>query len=91
MLPGGLEQARFFRGWPGLLWAMTLRSHRDFAGTIAILAAIGTSGFVIAAIARPLRPLVWLMAAATIAIDAGIVYVMYRAAVEIAMPAAGLM
>lgn len=91
MLPGGLDQARFFRGWPGLLWASSVRCHLDFPGSAGLLAAIGASGFFLSTFVRPLRPVVWLMVAGTIAIDAGIVYVMIRTALEATARNAGIM
>jgi hypothetical protein len=91
MLPGGLDQARHFRGWPGLVWVLAVHCHRDFAGTVAILAAIGGLGLVMATLARPLRPIVWLMAAGVIAADAGIVYVTLRTSIEATAQNVGIM
>jgi len=82
MLPGGLPQARMFRGWPGLVWAAAVQSHDNFAGSMLVLCIIGGAGFFISTFARPLRPIVWLMVVAVIAIDAGIVYVTLRTAIE---------
>ena len=90
MLPGGLEQARFFRGWPGLVWGLSVRSHRDFATVAGTLAALGVAGFAVSVLARPLRPIVWLAALATVAADAGIVYVTLHTAYGVTMHAAGL-
>lgn len=90
MLPGGLDQARFFRGWPGLVWASSVRCHRDFPGVAAVLAVIGGVGLLLSTVVRPLRPIVWLMAVATIAIDAGIVYVTLRTAIEATAQSAGM-
>lgn len=90
MLPGGLDQARFFRGWAGLVWAMAVYCHRDFPGTVAVLAAIGGVGFFVSTFMRPLRPIVWLMAVAAIGIDAGIVYVTLRTAIEATAQNAGM-
>ncbi len=90
MLPGGLEQAGFFRGWAGLLWSMAVACHRDFAGVVAILAGIWFTGFFLSTFLRPLRPLVWLMVLAVIAIDGGIVYVMARTAIEATAQSAGI-
>ena len=85
MLPNGLAQANTFRGWPGLVWSIAVHCHRDFAGTVGILGGIGLVGFLISTFARPLRPLVWLMAAAAVAADAGIVYVTIRTAAELTL------
>lgn len=90
MLPGGLNQASTFRGWAGLVFAVALEAHRNFVGTVGFLCAIGAAGFLIATFARPLRPIVWLMAVAVIMIDAGIVYVTLRAAVEATAMQAGI-
>ncbi len=91
MLPGGLDQARTFRGWPGLVWALAVACHRDVFGVVATLAGIAVAGFWLSMFVRPLRPLVWLMVVGTIAIDAGIVYVTLRAAIEATAQNAGLM
>lgn len=91
MLPGGLTQAQTFRGWPGLIWTLALQCHRNFATALFWLVAIGATGFVLAIFARPLRPIVWLMALATILIDAGIVYVTLRTAIEATAMQAGIM
>lgn len=90
MLPGGLNQARFFHGWAGLLWNMALRTHYDFPFTLTVLIGIGLIGFVLSAAAKPLRPLVWLMAAAVIGINAGIIYVTLRTAIEAIAAKAGM-
>ncbi len=82
MLPGGLDQARFFHGWRGLVFALALACHRDFVTATSVLVAIGAVGFFLSTFARPLRPLVWLMAATVIGINAGIVYVTLVTAVE---------
>ena len=89
MLPGGLDQARFFRGWPGLVFALALACHRNFVTVVGVLSAIGAVGFFVSTFARPLRPLVWLMAAATIGANAGIVYVTLVTAVEATAQQAG--
>ena len=90
MLPGGLDQARQFRGWAGLVWASAVHCHRDSTGAIAILATIGGVGFLLSTFVRPLRPIVWLMAIATIGVDAGIVYVTLRTAIEATAQQAGI-
>ena len=89
-LPGGLNQARHFRGWSGLLWACVVVAHRDFTATVALLSVIAASGLLLSALCRPLRPIVWLMALAVIAIDGGIVYVMMRTAIEVMVPFIGI-
>ncbi len=91
MLPGGLEQASHFYAWPGLLWAMAVYTHDHFLGTVAILSGIGGVGFLMSTFMRPMRPLVWLMALTTIGIDAGIVYVTLRVAIEATAQHAGMM
>ena len=90
ILPGGLEKARFFRGWPGLIWALSVQSHRNLPGTAGTLAAIVAIGFGLSLFARPLRPVVWLVALAAVLADAGIVYVTLRVAVEATAREAGL-
>src|SRR4051794_28611003 len=57
MLPYGLPQANTFRGWPGLVWALAVHCHRDFAGTMTILGAIALAGFALSTFARVLRPI----------------------------------
>ncbi len=81
-LPGGLRQAYFLRGWPGLVWTMAVHCHDNFPVVLSILVGTGLFGFLLSALARPLRPIVWLMAIATIAINAGIIYVTMRTAIE---------
>lgn len=90
MLPGGLEQARHFRGWAGLVWMSAVHCHRDFTQTVMILVAIGGVGWFLTMFARPFRPIVWLMAIAVIGINAGIVYVTLRAAIEATAQNAGI-
>jgi hypothetical protein len=89
VLPGGLERARHFRGWAGLLWVCAVVCHRDFVATISLLGVIAGSGLLLSTFCRPMRPIVWLMALAVIVIDGGIVYVMMRTAVEVMVPAFG--
>lgn len=91
MLPHGLPQATTFRGWPGLVWSLAVHCHRDFAGTATILGGTALVGLVLSTFARPLRPVVWLMAAAAVAADAGIVYVTIRTAAELTLRNAGMM
>lgn len=91
MLPGGLDQARSFRGWPRLVRELAVRCHRDFLGTVGVLTGIGVAGLFLSAFVRPLRPVVWLMAVAAILADAGIVYVTLRVAVEATARNSGMM
>ena len=90
MLPGGLEQARTFRGWPGLVWRLAVACHADFAGVLVVLGGIAAAGVFLSTWVRPLRFLVWLAAVASILIDAGIVFVTMRTALDATARAAGL-
>jgi hypothetical protein len=90
MLPGGLEQARHLQGGPGLVWRMALALQNGGVRGVALLAGIAAAGLVLAFTARPLRWLVWPAAAGTILIDAAIVFITLRAALEATARSAGL-
>ena len=79
-LPGGLAQARFFRGWPGLVWHVALFCHRNFSTVLLVGGLLVAGAIVVGGWLRPLRFLVWLAAVAVILADAGIVYVTLRIA-----------
>ncbi len=74
-LPGGVAQAQSFRGIPGLIWALSLDSHRNPMAMAAFGTMIVLVGWLASALFRPLRWLVWLAAIAAILGDAGILYV----------------
>lgn len=90
MLPGGWQQANHLRGWPGLVWTLAVASHESFPACCAWLAGLWLGATVVAASARALRPLVWLLAVGAIFADAGIVYITLRTSIQATAQAAGI-
>lgn len=74
-LPGGLEQAQQFRGWPGLVASLAIACDRNFTTVCVVGGAIVIGAFLWVRWVRPLRFLVWLAAIGVILLDAGIIYV----------------
>jgi hypothetical protein len=89
-LPGGLGQARFLRGWPGLVYRLALFCYRDFSAVLLVGGLLVAAAVVVSGWLRPLRFLVWLAAVAVILADAGIVYVTLRTALEATAAASGI-
>jgi hypothetical protein len=89
-LPGGLAQARFLRGWPGLVWRLAWFCYYDFRTVLVIGGLLVAGAIVVSGWLRPLRFLVWLAAVGVILADAGIVYVTLRTALEATAAASGI-
>jgi hypothetical protein len=90
LLPGGWEQASMLRGWPGLVWRLAIACHLNFSLALAIGAVIVGAAIIVSGWIRPLRFLVWLAAVGVILLDAGIVYVTLRTALEASAHASGI-
>jgi hypothetical protein len=91
LLPGHLEQAETFRGWPGLVWLLATQCHQNFGMALSFGACVVGAAVVICGWMRPLRLLVWIASVAVILLDAGIVYVAIRTALDASAQAAGLL
>jgi len=90
LLPGGLDQAARFRGWPGLLWRVANMAYGRYPASAIAFGSVGLAGVIISVIAPPLRFLVWLAAIAVIALDAAIVVAVVTTAVAVTAQEAGL-
>lgn len=90
MLPGGMDQARSFRGWPGLVGNLAWSCHQNFAAALVIGGLFVAGTILVSGWLRPLRFLVWLAAIGVILADAGIVYVTMRTALEATAAASGI-
>lgn len=90
MLPGGWQQANHLRGWPGLVWGLAVASHESFLTSCLWLGGLWVGAMVFSASARPLRPLLWLLAVGAIGADAGIVYVTLTTSIRATAQAAGI-
>jgi hypothetical protein len=90
LLPHGLEQVATFRGWPALIWrsAVFCTMHQR-----PVLIAIGVA-FVVSCLisfrVRPLRMVVWLSAAAVIALNAAILLVTIQTSMRATAAVAGI-
>jgi hypothetical protein len=89
-LPGGLEQARMLRGWPGLVASLALLCRRNFSGLVIVLGGVVGSAWLLGRWSRILRFLVWLAALAVILLDAGLIYVTLRTSLEVTVQSSGL-
>jgi hypothetical protein len=89
MLPGGLDQASQFRGWPAVVWHFSRYCRLRFPAVVLILGGAAGLGFLLSAL-RPLRIFVWLAAIAVVAVDAGILIVTLRTAMTATMQDAGI-
>ncbi len=90
LLPGGMRQARFLRGWPGLVGNLAWSCHLHFSAVLVIGGLFVAGAILVSGWLRPLRFLVWLAAIGVILADAGIVYVTLRAALETTADASGI-
>ena len=75
VLPHGLEQARTFRGWPGLVWHSAVYCHAYPQRVWVVIGAAVVASLIVSFGVRPLRFLVWLSAVGVIVINAGILYI----------------
>jgi hypothetical protein len=90
LLPGGLEQTERLFGLPALVWRLSLLLRLRSQTAVMILAGLAVSGFVVSTILRPLRFLVWLAAIGVVVLDAGILIVTIKTALEATMHGAGM-
>lgn len=89
-LPGGLAQARGFRGGPGLVYHLAVACYQNVATATGLIIGAVLVAFLLGALARPLRWLVWLAAVAVILIDASILAVTLQAALWATARASGM-
>jgi hypothetical protein len=83
ILPGGFEQGSMFVGLPWIVWRLAWFCHLHFtsvaAGTgilVSIALVLGRHPFT--------RPVAWLMAVASILLDAGILFIAIKAGMDAA-------
>lgn len=82
VLPGGLDQAAHFRGWPGLTLSVAVLLYRNRWVAIGVVAALVVAGMPVASRSGPARWAFRLMAFAAVLGDFGIVYVILSSALE---------
>ncbi len=92
LLPGGLLQAQRFpaRSWPGLVLRLALWCHQHFATTMIVIGVVVFVAILLSRLSTLSRWLVWLLSVAVIGLDAGIIYVTLRTALEATANATGL-
>jgi hypothetical protein len=88
-LPGGLDQAQQFRGWPGLVWSAAKARYYNSTSTAIWMGGAVLGSMLLSVLLRPLGILVWLAAIVVIGLNAGIVYVTMRIAIEAMAQGAG--
>jgi hypothetical protein len=74
-LPGGLEQADFLRGWPGLLWRLAVSCHVNQPAVFVGIGVVGLVAWMLGGRNIVFRFLVRLGAFGVILLDACIVIV----------------
>jgi hypothetical protein len=83
ILPGGFEQGAMLVGWPWIVWRLAWFCHLNFS-------AVAAGTVIVVAIALVLgrntltKPLAWLMAVASILLDAGILFIAIKAGMDAA-------
>lgn len=82
VLPGGLDQAAHFRGWPGLTLAVAVLLHRNRWVAIGVVGGLVVLGMPVASRSWPARWVFRLLAFAAVLVDFGIVYVILSSALE---------
>ena len=89
-LPGGLETATTFRGWPGLVWRIAVVAHHHFLGVCVIGAALVLGSLLLTRLGAFGRLLAWLLAVSIVLVNGAILYVTIRVPVEVVISADGL-
>ncbi len=79
-LPGGLAQARAFRGWPGLLYRLGETCYNNVLGVSWIIVGSVIVSFLLCRAAWPLRWFVWLIVVSAILLDAVVLVMILRTA-----------
>jgi hypothetical protein len=90
LLPGGIEQASELTGLPALVWRLSVLFRLRSESAIVILGGLAGAGLLISTILRPLRLVVWLAAVGVVLVDAGILMVTIKTALEATMQSAGI-
>jgi hypothetical protein len=90
LLPGGIEQAQHLTGLPAVVWRLSVLFRVRSEGVVLILGGLVGAGFLVSTLLRPLRFLVWLAAVALVLVDAGILIVTIKTALEATMQGAGI-
>lgn len=89
LLPHGLEQARTFRGWPGLVYRSAAYCHAYPSRVWVAIGAVVVASLFVSFCVRPLRFLVWLSAVGVIVANAGILYVTLQTSMRATLDGAG--
>jgi hypothetical protein len=90
LLPAGIEQADTLVGLPAIVWHLSVLFRLRTQSALVILGGLTAAGFVVSALLRPLRFVVWLAAVAVVVIDAGILIVTIKTALEATIQSAGI-
>lgn len=90
-LPGGLETATRFQGWPGLIWRLAVVSHQHFVGFCAVCGAIFLISILLTRGGVAGRFVAWLLAVSIVLLNGLILYVTIRVPVEVVMSSGDLM
>ena len=79
LLPGGLEQASRFRGWPGLIWNLSILLQERQAHVQMGIGVVAFLALILSYRMRTMRFLVWLCAVGIIALNAAVLVITLRA------------
>jgi hypothetical protein len=89
-LPGGLDQARMLRGWPGLVFRLAVLCSNQLPAVAWGIGGMTLSAFLAARLGWPGRVLSWVAAVAMIVVDAAIVVVTVGTALTATAAGAGI-
>jgi hypothetical protein len=90
VLPHGLDTAAHFVGWPRLVWQAAVFCHyRQRVVQVGIVVAV-LLGLMVSASGRPGRILVWLSAVGVIVLNALVMIITIKAALNVTAAAAGI-
>ncbi len=89
-LPGGLDHAETFRGWPALVWKASILCQSVQGMVWLVIGSVVATGLVGCWLSRSLHYLVWLSAVIVIAANAGILAITLQTSLMATRAATGL-
>lgn len=90
LLPGGLDQADSFVGWPGLVWHAAVFCRVNYLGTAIAMGVAALVAFIATSWGRLFRVALWLAAVSVLILNAGILVIVLRSSMHANAAAAGL-